>query len=151
MNTGDTQNLKLPEGRLPDDPEATRSLLPNHLPPFDSPHSVILVFADNNNALSFELTDSIVLGRRSEVEETPDVDLAPYGAYPAGVSRRHIRLTRLQNQLFLEDLGARNGTFYQGKRLTAGQVIVLKSGSALRLATLKCWIYFTEGESQPTP
>lgn len=145
MNTGDTQNLKLPDGRLPDDPEATRSLFPNHLPPFDTPNSVILIFADNSNALSFELADSMVLGRRSEVEEAPDIDLAPYGAYPAGVSRRHVRLTRIQEQLYLEDLGARNGTYFLGKRLVAGQATAIKSGSAVRIANLKCWIYYASG------
>lgn len=142
--SGDTMLLG---GKYPPNPEdsneqSTRRVAPLHLPDLETPNSVMMVFADNPNALQFELTNTVVLGRRSESAEQPDVDLAPYGAFPAGVSRRHIRLTRMRGQVYLEDMGTRNGTFLNDEAIMADQPYALKNGEMIRLGHLKIWVYF---------
>ena len=137
------------QGFADDDGENTQGVAPSHLPNLETEDSVIFVFADNPHAIQFELVDTLTVGRRSEKGDPPDLDLAPYGAYPAGVSRRHLRLTRTEEgKIYLEDLGARNGTFRSnGEIIPPGIPIELKSGYGIRIGMLKLWIYFQSHHS----
>jgi hypothetical protein len=127
------------------DAEVTRDLLPVRLPAFGSPHTVLLVFADNSQALQFEVVKQVILGRRAESGQQPDIDLAPFGAFPAGVSRLHAELRREADGVFyLQDLGSTNGTFLDEERLDKGVARLLKNGDFLRLGFLQAWIYFQE-------
>ncbi|MCI0659324.1 MAG: FHA domain-containing protein, partial [Acidobacteria bacterium] len=50
------------------------------------------------------------------------------------VSRRHARVTASGSKLFIsEEVGALNGTFLNGKRLTPGKSEPLQSGDTLAL------------------
>ncbi len=51
-----------------------------------------------------------------------------------GVSRRHGRLTRGAERLTLEDLGSRNGTFVNGRRIDRGEV---RPGDALKFGPVE--------------
>jgi len=123
--------------------ESTLSVTPPHLPQFQSPNAVILVFADNSKALQFELTDTAMVGRRFG-DQMPDVDLALYGGFPAGVSRNHARFFRQTDRIFLEDLGSANGTFHEERRLQPGEMVEIRNGQGIRFAQLQCWCYFRE-------
>ena len=122
--------------------ESTQAITPIDVPELVIPDSVLMVFADNPNALYFVLTGELVLGRRSESDERPDVDLAPYGAFPAGLSRRHCLLRRTSEGIELVDLGSRNGTYVDEEKLDTGRVVSLSNGQALRMGHLLGWIYF---------
>jgi hypothetical protein len=138
--------------------DKTRSLSGSSLPPEDStqpkkpqpvpaemPRSgdaVLIIFADHPNALQFDLLDQVTLGRRSEAGDQPDVDLAPYGGFPAGVSRLHVKLHRVDNQIMMEDLGSRNGSYIGDDRLDPGKKVLVTNGQAIRFGGLNGWIYF---------
>lgn len=137
----DTLYLKRREFFEPDE-ESTDAVRPFHLPEVKSADGVLIVFADNPKALQFELINSVIIGRRSESGAQPDVDLAPFGGFPAGVSRLHARLTRTPHGVLLEDLGSRNGTYLNGERLERGKEVLVTSGQSLGLADLYGWVYF---------
>jgi len=124
--------------------ESTKASNPFSTPDLQSAHSVLIVFVDNPNALHFELPINVglILGRRSEKGDPPDIDLAPYGGFPAGVSRHHVRFVRDPEGLYIEDLGSTNGTFVNGQRVDPNERIFLTSGQALRIAQLHGWVYF---------
>lgn len=86
----------------------------------------------------------IVLGRSTSAPfSSPDVDLEPYGASMAGISRRHARLLRRPDGWFLEDLQSTNGTFLNENRLSPGQPARLNHGDLVRLGQLTL-IFYTE-------
>jgi pSer/pThr/pTyr-binding forkhead associated (FHA) protein len=109
----------------------------------ETPYTIVLIFADSPLVLQFEIFDEAILGRRSEANEQPDIDLAPFGGFPAGVSRLHARLIRTSEGLQVEDLGSTKGTFAQEDRVLRGQRVDLEDGQRLQLGYLKCWVYFT--------
>jgi ABC-type multidrug transport system ATPase subunit/pSer/pThr/pTyr-binding forkhead associated (FHA) protein len=77
--------------------------------------------SQSGETYSLELNE-IVLGREPGVEIQID---------SPGVSRRHARLSRQNNQYFLEDLGSSNGTFLNGERLEKPRRV--KHGDQIRL------------------
>ena len=61
----------------------------------------------------------------------PDIDLDADDP-EAKVSRRHARITRRNDQYFIEDLGSTNGTFVnRGRRLVPGDRLPLKDGDEI--------------------
>lgn len=84
----------------------------------------------------------IVLGRSTSTPVAPpDVDLEPYGASMAGISRRHARLLRRPGGWFLEDLQSTNGTFLNENRLPPDQPVPLSHGDLIRLGRLTLVFY----------
>jgi cyclic nucleotide-binding protein/FHA domain-containing protein len=78
--------------------------------------------------------DVCLIGRYDPVTGTrPEIDLTPYDTNRS-VSRRHARVTASGSKLFIsEEVGALNGTFLNGKRLTPGKSEPLQSGDTLAL------------------
>ena len=125
------------------DDELRKSIDPAKIPEqIETPETVLFVFANNPNTLQFELIEQASLGRRTEGGEQPDIDLAPYGGFPAGISRMHARLHRSEDGVMIEDLGSRNGTHVGGDRLKQGDYVLIPNGQALRLGGLQCWIFY---------
>jgi pSer/pThr/pTyr-binding forkhead associated (FHA) protein len=50
-----------------------------------------------------------------------------------GVSRSHARILRRENELLLEDLGSRNGTVINDRKLPAGGTFPLRDGDTIRV------------------
>ncbi len=70
----------------------------------------------------------------------PDVDLGPYGGLDLGISRRHFRLARQGDQLYLEDLGSVNGTVVNGQRIPPHTLQPLRNGDRLLLGKMELTI-----------
>lgn len=68
--------------------------------------------------------DQVRIGRDPE----GDVVLADQG-----VSRSHARILRRENELLLEDLGSRNGTAINDRKLPAGGTFPLRDGDTIRV------------------
>ena len=75
-----------------------------------------------------------LIGRYDPVTGTrPEIDLTPFDTNRS-VSRRHARLTARGSELFVsEEVGALNGTFLNGKRLTPGKAEPIRAGDTLAL------------------
>lgn len=78
----------------------------------------------------------LIIGRAHK-SMVPDINLTPHGGTKAGVSRRHGRLFREEEQWYLEDLGSTNGTFLNGSRLQPNQAVPVKEGDILRFGQIE--------------
>jgi hypothetical protein len=79
-----------------------------------------------------------VLGHAGASSIAVDVDLTPYGARNAGVSRRHARITHTEEGFGIEDLGSTNETGLNSERLAPGQIYPLAHGDQVTLGTWRC-------------
>jgi hypothetical protein len=99
--------------------------------------------------LLLPLIDEAVIGRRDpSTQASPELDLTPYGAYQLGISRRHASIERRDNVPVLVDLGSRNGTFLNGHRLEANQVVPIHQGDEIRLGKIVMKIYIEEQDAE---
>lgn len=80
----------------------------------------------------------LVFGRADHAAHVrPDIDLGPYGAAGAGVSRRHAQLLQRHNALYLEDLQSLNGTYINGVRVPPHQPTRLQPNALIRFGQLE--------------
>lgn len=80
----------------------------------------------------------IILGR----SPTAEIDLSPYNALEAGVSRVHVIIRRQGNTLVASDMDSSNGSYINGQRLYAHEIRVLRHGDELRMGKLVSRIRF---------
>jgi class 3 adenylate cyclase len=92
-----------------------------------------LTTPDSSKQFSCVLTTSLLIGRTDTASGSyPDVDLGSLQGFESGVSRRHARLLRSDQQVLIEDLNSLNGTFVQNVRLHAHHPHVLQPGDELQ-------------------
>lgn len=119
------------------DPAAVRPYLKEQ--PSDSttlPANTRLLLLEKKVSIPLPSRDTLIIGRTYK-DLVADIDLGPYGAANAGVSRRHARLTRHDSTWLIEDLGSLNGTFVNNTKITAGEPpMPLKDGDEIRLSHL---------------
>lgn len=104
-------------------------------------------------SVGLEVKSELILGRVDPTADTrPGLDLTPYGGQEAGVSRRHVSITRDdQNQaLYVEDLNSTNGTRLNGFWLEAGQRYRLRDGDRLELGDLVLTLRFARSPYPPS-
>jgi len=96
---------------------------------------------DTGQVLPLSVRNEFTMGRISEGQPImPDIDLSPYQAYAAGVSRLHAVIKRDGSRIIFIDLGSANGTYINGKRLTPNVEQVLNHGDIIALGKLKLQI-----------
>jgi FHA domain len=90
------------------------------------------------------LAETVVIGRQSVTSPDPqaDVGLDLFGAQEHGVSRRHARIRRGGDVIYICDLDSANGTFLNGRRLVSNQEQILRSGDELKLGRLTIKVEF---------
>lgn len=81
-----------------------------------------MVKSETQQGLEIEVTDARVLGRSEEADVLLD---DPYA------SEFHMRLVAQENGLVLHDLGSTNGTYVNGRRVTAPTT--LRRGDAVQV------------------
>lgn len=91
---------------------------------------------ESGELISFDGRDSLIVGRTYK-EETPAIDLGLYDGKRLGISRQHIKLTRLGEQWYVEDLDSTNGTFLNGIQIAPHQPAAINHGDYLRLGTME--------------
>ena len=93
---------------------------------------------DTGQVLPLSNRNEFTMGRVSEGQPImPDIDLSPYQAYAAGVSRLHAVIKRDGVRIIFIDLGSANGTYINGKRLVPNVEQVLSHGDIIALGKLK--------------
>jgi pSer/pThr/pTyr-binding forkhead associated (FHA) protein len=106
--------------------------------------SIMLQIRGSNDSIKMTRDSRVVIGRidPKSWEETPDLDLNPYGADEYGVSRIHAALESAMNPPMLVDMGSANGTFVNGQKLVPHHPSPLRSGDEIRLGRLVARVYF---------
>ena len=83
----------------------------------------------------------LILGRASEGQSmVPDINLEPYQAFEAGVSRIHAAIRVLDDQILITDLGSGNGTRINGAKIEPQIPHPIVNGDYLNLGKLKIQI-----------
>jgi hypothetical protein len=109
------------------------------------PMTVRLSILDSGRQIEFNLSKEVSIGRLDPATATfPDIDLTTDQALVKGVSRRHAKISRKGNQIYLEDLGSVNGTLLNGKRLTPYLPHVLRDKDEIRVGKLLMRIHLSE-------
>jgi len=109
-----------------------------------TPLGLKLTIPDSGRDVEMPLTKEVNIGRLDPASASfPDVDLTSDGGLEKGVSRRHAKITRRGNEVFIEDLGSINGTFLNRKKLTPYLPQTLSNGDELQLGKLILRVSFT--------
>jgi hypothetical protein len=99
---------------------------------------VLLNLVASGEMVKLAARDEVTLGRVSEGQPIiPDVDLSPYKAYEAGVSRMHASIRIREGAVSITDLGSANGTRINGRQISAHIPYPIKNGDILTLGKLK--------------
>ena len=102
----------------------------------DSP--LALNYLSTGDTLLIKGLEEVILGRVSEGQPVvPDIDLTPYKAYEAGVSRMHASLCNFDQKLTVTDLGSANGTRINGRQITSHIPYPINHGDILTLGKFK--------------
>ena len=102
---------------------------------------------DTGQVLPLSSRNEFTMGRISEGQPImPDIDLSPYQAYAAGVSRLHAIIKREGAKIIFMDLGSANGTYINGKRLSPNVEQVINHGDIVALGKLKMQVLFKDRE-----
>lgn len=121
------------EGRSTEQLEVSESLLE------EQPKDAILSFhiLHTGHILPFLGKGQFIIGRVSEGQSIlPDLDLEPYKAYEAGVSRIHAKIRIAENAAFITDLGSSNGTKLNGKNILPHQEQTIHHEDVIQLGKL---------------
>ena len=80
----------------------------------------------------------LIVGRSDPQSNSyPDVDLNPYGGLELGVSRRHFRLKRDGDQVYIEDLNSMNGIVVNGQKIPPYTLHPLRNGDRILLGKME--------------
>lgn len=109
---------------------------PEHATPIYS--WISLHFMGSGKIVPLASRNEFILGRLSEDSPiVPDVDLTPYRANTAGVSRLHAVVKREANKAMVMDLGSSNGTYINGRRIQPDVDVALSHQDIIALGTLQ--------------
>lgn len=100
-----------------------------------------------DHTLALEINGEITFGRG---DGAGMIDLNPYGATNYGVSRRHMLLRPTASNLFLIDLDSTNGTYRNGRSVTAHSPSHLTDGDNIRLGDFSMTVHVDERPSFQT-
>ena len=91
---------------------------------------------------SIDSKGEFVLGRKAEKTAEMLLDLAPFGGYSLGLSRRHAAIRPTGDGYEVLDLGSVNGTWLNEERLVPHQPYPMPSGSHLRLGRMRIFVLY---------
>ncbi len=124
-------------------PEMIKEWSLNVEKPANVPDSGIAFYVDGHSMPAYIDPDGeFVLGRKAGTTSENLLDLAPFGGYSLGVSRRHVLLRRKEDGYEMLDLGSVNGTWLNGERLVSHTSYPLPSGSQLRLGRMRLLVLY---------
>jgi hypothetical protein len=134
-----TQNISTQNFDKPNEHAPKKNTVPQSFDGGDAWGSLHLL--DTGQVLPLSVRNEFTMGRISEGQPImPDIDLSPYQAYAAGVSRLHAVIRRDGNRIIFIDLGSANGTYINGKRLNPNAEQTLNHGDIIALGKLKLQI-----------
>lgn len=105
-------------------------------------HELIFVIRGMIERVILPDDDVVTLGRADADFQGALIDLTPYGAVERGVSRVHARVQMTGEDVYITDLGSRNGTFVNGTRLEANHPVKILKGHDIQLGNLPVQVMF---------
>lgn len=124
-----------------DDIENLSGLMPPPFPhpPVNTPDSrVALHILSGETVIHIPGNYEVTLGRFTKGQTIiPDIDLSPFQAYEAGVSRLHANINIEGPDISIKDLGSANGTRLNGIRIQPHEQHLLRHGDVLTFGRLK--------------
>ncbi len=116
---------------------------PSHPPSGTLRGKVVLNIINSGEVLELADQEEVTLGRISEGQPVlPDIDLSPYKAYEAGVSRMHAAIKVNDALVSITDLGSANGTRVNGRKISSHIPHPLRHGDILTLGKFKIQVLF---------
>ena len=94
------------------------------------------------NPIYIDFKGEFVIGRNVDGSTEDLLDLAPFGGYHLGLSRRHAILRRTEGGYEVLDLGSVNGTWLNNERLIPHKSYPLASGSHLRVGSMRLIVLY---------
>ncbi len=117
------------------------------------PDSGIAFYVDGHSMPAYiDPAGEFVLGRKVGTTSEALLDLAPFGGYSLGLSRRHAVIRQTAAGYEMLDLGSANGTWLNEERLVPHKPYPLPSGSHLRLGRMRVLVLYrpvTETRNSP--
>ncbi len=121
------------------------------IPPFPAPPTdaadsrVALLIIKNGVVIHIRGMDNFTLGRSTKGQTIiPDIDLNPFYAYEAGVSRLHANLIITDTAVSIHDLGSANGTRLNEERIDPHLDYPVQHGDRLSFGQLKVQVLIKE-------
>lgn len=107
------------------------------------PDAGIAFYVDGHSMPAYIDTQTeFILGRKVGTTSEILLDLAPFGGYSLGLSRRHAVIRQTRDGYELMDLGSVNGTWLNEERVTPHKAYPLPSGSNLRLGRMRLLVLY---------
>jgi len=107
-------------------------------PETSSTSKISLSILETGEVVPLVFREETTLGRVSDGQPIiPDLDLSPFSAYEAGVSRLHASIRQQEGQVVIVDLGSANGTRINGIKIEPNVPHTLLHGDVLTLGKLK--------------
>lgn len=97
---------------------------------------LLQIYGERHTTVGIGIQNHILLGRSIEQSDI-DLDLGTFGGESLGVSRRHARISHIDQLLFLEDLASTNGTWLNNFTLQSHHLYRLKDGDEIYLGKLR--------------
>jgi hypothetical protein len=124
-------------------PEMIREWVLNNTREAVVPDSGIAFYVDGHSMPAYiDSEGEFVIGRKVGTTSEDLLDLAPFGGYSLGLSRRHVSIRRKPDGYEVLDLGSVNGTWLNEERLAPHQSYPLPSGSQLRLGRMRILVLY---------
>ena len=107
------------------------------------PDSGIAFYVDGHSMPAYiDPQGEFILGRKVGTTSEQLLDLAPFGGYSLGLSRRHVVIRQAASGYEILDLGSVNGTWLNEERLIPHMAYPLPSGSHLRLGRMRILVLY---------
>jgi hypothetical protein len=128
-------------------PVDTHNLWQRRDPEPKTSQAILVLVTTDGRIIPLPQVPTVNLGREGHSRASmAAIDLTPFGADRAGVSRLHARIHRLSTGYFIEDCDSTNGTFLNGRRIISYMPQGLAGNDEIQLGQL--WFKVTFQEAQ---
>jgi hypothetical protein len=105
-------------------------------------NGIAFYLANHERPFDIRTDDEIIIGRKTDDTTGKLVDLTPFHAFNMGISRRHVRIQRVENSYQITDLESTNGTWLNSERLPPDQPVPLPNAAQLRLGRMRLYVIY---------
>ena len=105
---------------------------------------IAMYLAGTSDPVFLSSEKEFVIGRKAGEDGTTGafLDLAKWGGYQLGLSKRHAMIRRAEHGYEVIDLSSTNGTWLNEDQLVPDKPYPLASGSQLRLAKMRLFVLY---------